>query len=319
MADTTAKLGLHLAGGGSSGQHGADEIADVDTAVNDNLEKLEAAIGFQLVLSTARPSSPYIGMAILETDTLRGYVWDGLTWLQCLDLNQVSGLGGTTAARDAYWGAPGTGTSVSEVTDRVNLANKGARWFNTEKSYEERYFAKVADTGAVAGTVAKTPGWYPSGAGAVPHARTRQKVGSAVNYGSGTSIITTNSGFQEADGAEVGGITFGKLDGTSPGWRFTVPLEGKYRIQARLWPTTPATLLIKNKDVTNTASGVVAAASSGVSQVSGFQPIHLNEVVSLDAGDWLVFGWAAGTAGSLKNDQIHANGMSVEWASVREV
>lgn len=37
--------------------------------------------GTQVVTSTTRPSSPYSGMEIFESDTKRKYIWDGTAWV----------------------------------------------------------------------------------------------------------------------------------------------------------------------------------------------------------------------------------------------
>lgn len=62
---------------------------------------------------------------------------------------------GTTAERDLFWGVPGSAAA------RVALAAKGARWFNTEKGYEQQYFAQFDDAGAGAFT-RTTHGWKPA-------------------------------------------------------------------------------------------------------------------------------------------------------------
>lgn len=63
---------------------------------------------------------------------------------------------GTTAQRNAYWSEPGT------PEQRVALANKIARWYNTEKGYEEQYFAAYNDATIGPLTPAKaTAKWAP--------------------------------------------------------------------------------------------------------------------------------------------------------------
>lgn len=65
---------------------------------------------------------------------------------------------GTTAARDGLYGVP------SNAAARVALANSGARWFNTDNGYQERYFSPAADAGAVAWNSSKAGGWAPADA-----------------------------------------------------------------------------------------------------------------------------------------------------------
>jgi hypothetical protein len=318
MGDTTSKLGLYLAGGGSSGQHGADEIADVDNAVNDNLAKLEAATGFQLVTSGSRPSNPYLGMVILESDTGKGYVWSGLIWMQIIDLNQIGGLGGTTAARDAYWGLPGTGTSVGEVTDRATLANKGPLWFNTDKGYEERYFAKTGDTGATSGNVAATPAWYPSGAGLKPYAGVNFKAGTTVNIGSGMTVITTNSTFFKEQSAPVGGVTYGKIDGTAPGLRLIPGIDGIWRLNANTTLNVANfNLLVKKNSVTADYVGLVGLDSAGSATGLTVAAANISKEIRLSATDFLIFAVHSSSAGAFSNGFEENTEFSLEWVRPR--
>jgi hypothetical protein len=56
---------------------------------------------------------------------------------------------GTTAERDAYWGTPAAGQP------RIDLANRFARWFNTDLGWEEQYYCAYNETGT--GKLAQTP------------------------------------------------------------------------------------------------------------------------------------------------------------------
>jgi hypothetical protein len=64
-------------------------------------------------------------------------------------------LRGNTAARDAYWG------TASTPPNRVTLANKYPTWFNTDKGWEEQYFAQFDDGGAASTPVRAVAGWAP--------------------------------------------------------------------------------------------------------------------------------------------------------------
>jgi hypothetical protein len=63
---------------------------------------------------------------------------------------------GTTAQRDTFYGTPG------DATARVALASKYARWFNTDKGYEQQYFAQFDDLGVGSAPAKKVFGWRPS-------------------------------------------------------------------------------------------------------------------------------------------------------------
>jgi hypothetical protein len=80
MGQTTSRLGLYLPGGGSTGLITPDEPADIDK-INDNMVKIDAAAGVRVVTSSTRPSSPYSGLLIFETDTGFTRVWSGSEWL----------------------------------------------------------------------------------------------------------------------------------------------------------------------------------------------------------------------------------------------
>ena len=71
MATSTTRLGLT-----KPGYTDAVDIADI----NDNMDDIDAAIGASVVTSTTRPSSPYTGQIIYETDTALTLVWDGDSW-----------------------------------------------------------------------------------------------------------------------------------------------------------------------------------------------------------------------------------------------
>ena len=66
-------------------------------------------------------------------------------------------LRGNTAARDAFWGVPAANAGA-----RVTFANRYPTWFNTDKGWEEQYFAKFDDGGAATTPVKDNFGWAPS-------------------------------------------------------------------------------------------------------------------------------------------------------------
>lgn len=78
MATSTTKLGLT--------KPAYTDVVDV-ADLNDNADKLDAAVGMTICTSATRPATPWSGQIIFETDTLIPYVWDGSAW-------QVAGGGG---------------------------------------------------------------------------------------------------------------------------------------------------------------------------------------------------------------------------------
>lgn len=173
MSGSTTRLSLYKPGGGSSGAYGADETADIDK-LNDNADKIDAAMGARNVTSTTRPATPYDGQLIKETDT--GKL---LVWRQAAGQWEATGieLKGTAAQRDLYWGGP------SNAAQRVLLANSIARWYNTDKQYVQQYYAQFDDAGVTFGTPARTVfGWGPA------EARTQLKPTSIASTG-GTAAV----------------------------------------------------------------------------------------------------------------------------------
>jgi len=67
MPAYTSRANLYKPGGGSSGVI-PDEPLDVDK-LNDNADKIDAALGFKVCTSTTRPTSPFDGQSIYETNT----------------------------------------------------------------------------------------------------------------------------------------------------------------------------------------------------------------------------------------------------------
>jgi hypothetical protein len=71
MATNTTKLGLI--------KPDFDDVVDV-SELNDNFDDIDAAVGSTIVTSTTRPTSPWDGQIIYETDTKKSLVWDGSAW-----------------------------------------------------------------------------------------------------------------------------------------------------------------------------------------------------------------------------------------------
>ena len=72
MADYTPRLGLI--------KPTPDEMVDIQAQINANSDKLDVQAGAFVCTSTTRPSAPYPGQIIYETDTGLKLMWDGSTW-----------------------------------------------------------------------------------------------------------------------------------------------------------------------------------------------------------------------------------------------
>jgi hypothetical protein len=75
----TTKLNLYKPGGGALGTNTPDEVADIDK-LNGNFDVLDAAFGVTICTSSTRPSSPYVGRTIYQTDDSKVFVWTGSAW-----------------------------------------------------------------------------------------------------------------------------------------------------------------------------------------------------------------------------------------------
>lgn len=118
---TTPNLGLTLAVPGSN--------EPFDTAVvNANFEAIDDEVGSQRADSTTTDT---------RLDTIEKFTNPTVA-------NPTMGISpaGTSAQRDGLYGVP------ADAAARVALANKAPRWFNTEKGYEQQYFAATADAGS---------------------------------------------------------------------------------------------------------------------------------------------------------------------------
>lgn len=93
MATNTTRLGLIK----------PDFVDVVDiTDLNSNADDIDAAVGFTICTSSTRPSTPWSGQSIFETDTLTPYVWDGSAW-------QVAGGGGSIEISSTAPSSPSNG------------------------------------------------------------------------------------------------------------------------------------------------------------------------------------------------------------------
>ncbi len=116
MASTTPRVGLYMPNDDGS------EPINVATDLNDNLEKLDNAVGFVPSTSSSPPVTPFDGMATYETDTGRakfrkaaGGVWNyiltaGASFLSHIILDKAMRIG------------VGTGSTPSAIFD-ANVDN----------------------------------------------------------------------------------------------------------------------------------------------------------------------------------------------------
>ena len=130
--------------------------------------------------------------------------------------------GGTTAARNTYFGVPSTDA------ERVALANQRVTWFNTSLGWEESYYAVTGLSGLTAiGLVTGTAsGWYPITAG--PRI---MLVANATQSVTGSQNINTWADPGVGSSYRRGGTAWFVYSGAN----ITIQQKGRYRIE---WHTT---------------------------------------------------------------------------------
>lgn len=165
MSANTTRLNLYKPGGGATGLILPDEIADIDK-INGNMDLIDAAIGARVVTSTTRPTTPFSGQLIYETDTRNTMVYN-------LSLTAWTPIGvpnaASSAIRDALFPSPVAGNTV----------------YRTDLSWVEEYSAIYNAATNLPGRIAA--GWYPM---AVDIQRKYQQATGYALVASGTVIPT---------------------------------------------------------------------------------------------------------------------------------
>lgn len=165
MATSTTRLGLSKPAG--------SDVVDV-AVLNANADKIDAAVGTVKCTSTTRPTTPYEGQAIYETDTKRTMTYINGVWEADVNATVVNPLVGvyTTArvanqaARDALFPSPAQFDAV----------------FRKDLGYEETYLAAYnASTNPLG---AATAGWYM-----YPQSPITRIVGSVVSNSTSSGVV----------------------------------------------------------------------------------------------------------------------------------
>ncbi|WP_030168910.1 hypothetical protein [Streptomyces sp. NRRL S-813] len=195
---STTRLGLYKSKSDGS------ELVNYTQDIGQNLDKIDTAVGFQIVTSSTRPSSPYPGKPIAESDTNRTYYSNG-----------------SSPASGSWVEIPNSaGTFGGPLTLGSTLAVAGAANLNGGFTVSGSSGASVAATTSTTAWRAKTPSdaldrWSVTGDG-------------TILWGDGTAARDTNlyrSGvntLKTDDALVVGmGITVG-----STAWTTYTPAVG---------------------------------------------------------------------------------------------
>lgn len=119
MSTTTSRVGLY-----KSASDGSENVNVVNDLLN-NMDKIDSWLGATICTSSTRPSSPWDGQIIKETNTLKMYVWHAgsSSWLQVMfgsaNWDQSITLPGVT--QQVKIG--GTSSDASFATARTNATD----------------------------------------------------------------------------------------------------------------------------------------------------------------------------------------------------
>lgn len=188
----TTRLGLYKSLSDGS------ELVDYSQDIGQNLDKLDAAVGFQVVTSSTRPSSPYSGKGIAESDTsYRTYFSNGTSpasasWVQIpnsgstfnadLDLTSGKQLNIGSSSSTASLAVVNAATSTDLISGRVTG--------DTQSRY-------LVDTDG-------STNWGPGGASATDTNLARSGVGALTLTGS----LTTTGNLAVTGNLSVTGIGY---------------------------------------------------------------------------------------------------------------
>lgn len=180
------------------------------------------------------------------------------------------------AARDAFWGVPGT------EPQRVTLQNDGALAYRTDLGIIEQYLATYSATTNPQG--ARTPDWYPVG-GVRPSMDIRAAVGSVgQNVANGAATPTTLIGgaagraFTAPTGSSPFTLTAQTYANSDFSWKqdtgdLKVLKEGLYRVRAGLAGSTGSAGLLEMALAKNWTSGAIPVDDKTlVRSGAGFDP-----------------------------------------------
>lgn len=161
--DLTSRLALNK----PNGDPELGDFLDVDK-LNQNFDKIDAAISTTVCTSATRPATPFQGQVIFETDSSRAFVWSGSNWLQ-IPLTNAAGthilLSGLelnltrAAATDTVFYGQVSGDSSGRLLIRadgrieigpgnagrdVNLYRRSANHLGTDDSFQAGGFSSGA-------------------------------------------------------------------------------------------------------------------------------------------------------------------------------
>jgi hypothetical protein len=168
MSTTTTKLGLL--------KPDATDVISRTTQLNANWDAVDSAIGVVECLSTARPATPYPGMVIRETDTLRILIRNAANsgWSVLGNVPLVSNVTDVTA--------PQNGQMVYSLTGFGMFVYKSTAAAWTPMSHDDYYVMRKGTSTAV------TTSWT-----AIPFATTSEGNNQGITPDGSSIVFTLNA------------------------------------------------------------------------------------------------------------------------------
>lgn len=124
---------------------GDNNVVDVELDVNGNMSLLDDNMVLYLATSGSRPSSPFQGMMIYETDTTNIMLWDGTEW-ESLG-NNNSGKGRVAYVSSTTSGTTLTSASAETLYISVSFSRDTDRKYLVETGFYTECTATTAPPG----------------------------------------------------------------------------------------------------------------------------------------------------------------------------
>lgn len=251
--------------------------------ITDLPARSSAATANALIQRDANGRAQVATPSVAADIATKGYV-DSLT--------TVNAGRGTTAERDAYFGAP------TITADQVALANRKVTWFNTDLGWQESYYVVQGTSGLTArGLITGAPaGWYPISDG--PRIRLFSNGGQA--HSNGTEFSNWKAFAPAGTVTENDSYKFGNIL-TRPGTNSWIEtsLWGKYDIiGAMYFPGGTGTGVF---ELTNYRSG------------SSTYVLQIQKPIPLLASYGQIIEWGAPDQYIRPGDRIHFRTIAASW------
>lgn len=150
MATTTTRLLLR--------KPAPTDLVSVTTDINAAMDTLDSKIGYTICTSTTRPSTPFAGQPIFETDTGRTLMWTGSIW-QAVSFGAVPPL--IAVANTGAVTAPVTNQMIYDLSASIVKRWNGSTWLDCwpGDTATNSHEADFTGSGSFATNSASIVGW----------------------------------------------------------------------------------------------------------------------------------------------------------------